>query len=313
MKKLAMMGLGVAVGSMMLVTSVYAGVGDAPGYEAFKSAFKNSASIDNATRQIHVTMQDNGVELLDVNTTIKYDREQSAASAKINVSDGTEQQELEFYNQDGQQIVKTGDSDVYKILDHEQGRGPFKHSSDDGAIGKHEPNPEVVKEVENVVDALVGNLKNYVTMNDAAGGGKDIHFELTGSQIPPVVNAIGSLMIKHHNDALAGGRALPPSESSNPWGMNPAMLKDRLPKLSEDVKMDTVEMNATVDADNHITNQSAQIHISGVDEAGVNHNVVVSMDMTLSGISSTQPDQVDLDGKQVEHVKVGERRFGNKE
>lgn len=63
-KKLAMLGLGVAVGSMMLVTSVYAGVGEAPGYEAFKTAVKQTATIKNVTRQVNVSLQDNGASLL---------------------------------------------------------------------------------------------------------------------------------------------------------------------------------------------------------------------------------------------------------
>lgn len=89
-KKLAMMGLGAAVGGMMLVTSVYAGEGDAPGYEAFKSAFKQTAAVDNATRQVNVSLQDNGASLLNVQSTIKCDRSDRAGSAEVTVANGTE-------------------------------------------------------------------------------------------------------------------------------------------------------------------------------------------------------------------------------
>lgn len=302
MKKLAMIGLGVAVGSMMLVTSVYAGVGDAPGYETFKSAVKSTAAVTNVTRQVQVTLQDNGESLLNVSSTIKQDRAGQAGSAQITVKSGADEQTIQVYNQDGKQIVKTGESDVYKVLDHSNIAG--KHGK--FANSKHEPNPEMIQEAENVVDALVGNLKNYVTMNDAAGNAKDIHFKLSGSQIPPVVNTVGSLLIKH---GTADNANKPMPKAAETLGIDVASLKNSLPQLTQDIKMDEVEVNATVDADNHITNQTAQIRISGKDGKGASHDVVLNVGMSLSNLNATTPDKVDLTGKQVETVKLGEGHF----
>ncbi|MGO4272270.1 hypothetical protein AB4Z22_20920, partial [Paenibacillus sp. TAF58] len=112
-KKLAMLGLGVAVGSMMLVTSVYAGVGDAPGYETFKSAFKQTAAVENVTRQVNVSLQDNGASLLNVKSTIKSTGVDHTGSAVVTVTSGMDEQTIHFYSQDGKQIVKTEDSEVY--------------------------------------------------------------------------------------------------------------------------------------------------------------------------------------------------------
>ncbi|MEC0266035.1 hypothetical protein [Paenibacillus anseongense] len=295
-KKLAMMGLGVAVGSMMLVTSVYAGVGDAPGYETFKSAVKQTATVHNVTRQVNVTLQDNGAPLLNVKSTIKSSGANHAGSAEVTVNNGTNEQTIHFYNQDGKQIIKTNDSDVYKVLEGE-GMGKFK----DHEGTEHTPDPQVVSEVENVVDALVGNLKNYVTMDEAAGNVKEIHFKLSGSQISPVVNTIGSLAIKH---ATMENSQRPMPTKADTLGVDVTTLKNSLPQLTSDIKMDEVEVNASVDSDNHITNQTAQIHISGKDAQGTAHNVVLSVDMTLSSLNSTTPDTVDLTGKQLETVKI---------
>lgn len=296
-KKLAMMGLGVAVGSMMLVTSVYAGVGDAPGYETFKSAVKQTATVHNVTRQVNVNLQDNGAQLLSVKSTIKSSGENQAGSAEVTVNNGTNEQTIHFYNQEGKQIIKTGDSDVYKVLEGKGMGGKFKEYEAAG----HTPDPQVVSEVENVVDALVGNLKNYVTMDEAAGNTKEIHFKLSGSQISPVVNTIGSLAIKH--GAMENSQRPMPSKADT-LGIDVTTLKNSLPQLTSDIKMDEVEINASVDSDNHITNQTAQIHISGKDAEGTAHNVVLSVDMTLSSLNSTTPDTVDLTGKQLETVKI---------
>ncbi|MDR6883661.1 hypothetical protein [Bacillus sp. 3255] len=293
-KKLAMMGLGVAVGSMMLVTSVYAGVGDAPGYETFKSAVKQTAAVHNVTRQVNVTLQDNGAELLNVKSTIKSSGDNQAGSAAVTVKSGNDEQTIHFYNQDGKHIIKTDDSETYKLL---EGEGMDRKFKDREA---HTPDPQIVSEVENVVDALVGNLKNYVTMDEAAGNVKEIHFKLSGSQISPVVNTIGSLAIKHAT--IENGRHPVPAKADT-LGVDITTLKNSLPQLISDIKMDEVEVNASVDADNHITNQTAQIHISGKDAQGAAHDVVLSVDMTLSSLNSTTPDTVDLTGKQLETVK----------
>jgi hypothetical protein len=308
-KKLAMLGLGVAVGSMMLVTSVYAGVGEAPGYEAFKTAVKQTATIKNVTRQVNVSLQDNGASLLQVKSTIKTGGADHVGSAQVNVLNGTnEQQTIQFYSQDGKQIIKTADSDVYKVIEGDNAPAKFKGHDK----GNHTADPEVISEVENVVDALVGNLKNYVTMDDAAGNGKEIHFKLSGSQISPIVNTVGSLVIKH--GTMAKDEPMP--TKANTLGIDLATLRNSLPQLASDISMDEVEVNASVDGDDHITSQSAQIHLSGKDEQGAEHDVVLRIDMTLSSLNSTTPDTVDLSGKQVENVKFddmsGHKKWGEK-
>ncbi|MFD0695578.1 hypothetical protein ACFQZT_15875 [Paenibacillus sp. GCM10027628] len=298
--KLAMMGLGVAVGSMMLVTSVYAGVGDAPGYEAFKSAFKQTAAVDNVTRQVNVSLEDNGASLLNVKSTIKSDRSDRTGSAEVTVVNGKDTQTIHFYSQNGKQIVKSDDSDVYKVMEGDNMHGKFRELE-----GKqHTPDPATAQEVENVVDALVGNMKNYVTMDQGAGNAKEIHFKLSGSQISPVVNTIGSLVIKH---GTSESNQHPVPAKADTLGIDVSTLRNSLPQLTTDIKMDAVEVNATVDADNHITNQTAQVHISGKDAKGAAHDVVLNVDMTLSSLNSTTPDTVDLTGKQVETVKFDEQ------
>ncbi|MEW9702163.1 hypothetical protein [Paenibacillus sp. SI8] len=307
-KKLAMMGLGVAVGSMMLVTSVYAGVGDAPGYESYKSAFKETAKVHNATRQVNVSVQDNGSSVMNVKTTIKTGQSEREGSAAVTVKTGTEEQTINYYSQGGKQIVKTADSDVYKVIVFDGEYEKYNKLED-----KHfTPDPQTVQEVENVVDALVGNLKNYITMDETSGNGKDIHFKVSGSQISPVVNTIGSLVIKH---GVAENGHHPVPDAVDKLGFDVSTLKNSFPQLANDIKMDAVEVNATVDGDNHITNQTAQIHISGKDAQGANHDVVLNVDMTLSSLNSTTPDTVDLEGKQVENVKFehySRKQWGNK-
>jgi hypothetical protein len=292
-KKLALMGLGVAVGSLLLISSAYAGIGDAPGYDAYKSAVKNTLSIQNVTRNISVSVEDNGAALLSLNSTIKSASGDKMGSANVDVKNGSTEQTIQLYNQDGKHIVKTSGSDVYQIIDAKNGKAEFKKHLDQ----KEQLDPAMAQEMENIVDSLVGNLKNYVSL-DEANGVKDIHFQLSGSQIPTVVNTIGSVIVK--KGANEKVHSLQPSET---LGVNVATLKDSLPKITQDIKIESVTMNASIDADNHITNQVAQIQISGKDAGGTAHEVIVKVNMGLSDFNNTKPDTVDLSGKKVETVK----------
>lgn len=125
--------------------------------------------------------------------------------------------------------MKTDDSNVYKVLEGDRMHGKFRE-----LVGKqHAPDPETVQEVENVVDALVGNLKNYVTMDQAAGNVKKIHFKLSGSQISPVVNTIGSLVIKHGTS----GSNHPGPAKSNTLGIYVNTLRNSLPQLTTESRI----------------------------------------------------------------------------
>ncbi|MBP1992396.1 hypothetical protein [Paenibacillus eucommiae] len=291
-KKLGLIGAGVAVSSMLLISSAYAGIGADPGYEAYKSAFKNTMAIQNVTRNVSVSVEDNGSSLLNVNSTIKTNGEDAIGSANVAVNNGSTEQTIQFYNQDGQQIVKTSGSDVYQIVDIENSDFEDKHWKHD-----KQADPALAQEMETILDSLVGNLKNYVSVEDEVGGVRDIHFKVSGSQISPVVNTIGSVIIKHGSQA---NPSLPaPAET---LGVNLSSIQDSFPKLAQDIKIESVSMNATVDADNHITNQIAEIEISGNDGQGTTHKVIVKLQMGLSDFNSTVADTVDLEGKQIEKI-----------
>jgi hypothetical protein len=289
-KKLALMGVGVAVGSMLMITSAYAGIGDAAGYSAYKSAIKNTLAIQNVTRNIDMSIVDNGAALLNVKSTMKSAGTEEPGSVNVDVQGGSTTQTIQYFNQDGKRIVKTSGSDVYQIIDT---KNPKEQSKDHE---KQNDQTDVVmqQEMENVVDALVGNLKDYVSMNQT-GDVKDIHFQLTGTQIPTVVNTVGSLLVKQ------GANEHTP-KATETLGMNVATLRDSLPKLTQDIKIESVSMNASVDADNHITNQVAEIQISGKDAQGAAHAVIVKLNIGLSDFNKTTVDTVNLTGKKVETV-----------
>ncbi|TVY01237.1 hypothetical protein [Cohnella terricola] len=300
-KKLAMIGAGVVAGSVLLVSSVYAGIGKAPGYEAFKSAVKNTVAIENVTHRASLSIVDNGKMLIEANSTMKTG-DGSRSSVDLTVQSGDEKQRIQVYGQEGTTVVKTSGSDVYRIIEKSGEKRDWRESKE--GFGQHDP--AFAQEAEKVLDALVGNLKNEVILQDQ-GDGKEISLRLEGSRIPTLVNAIGSLLIRESGRDRGG---LPASTPADTFGVDLLSLKDSLPKLAQDIRIEAVNLDADVNADNRFSKQEAEIRVSGKDAQGASHDVVVKLGAGFSDYGSTVADVVDLTGKKTETVKPLSEDFG---
>lgn len=294
-KKLAMIGAGVVAGSVLLMSSVYAGIGTTAGYDTYKSAIKNTVAVDNVTKQLNLSIVDNGKVLVQVDSTIKSGVDDLGGSAEVTLQSGDTTQSIQIFSQNNQKIIKTSSSDVYQILKTDLEEQEKFRKGKEG----EQHDPAFAKEMENVVDTLVGNLKNYVTLKED-GASKQVGLQLTGSQIPALANTIGSLIIREGGRDHGEDMTLNPADT---FGVNVQSIKDSLPKLAEDIKIESVSLDAEVNADNLITSQTAEIQISGKDSQGVKHQVVIELAVDSFDFNNTTPDTIDLTGKTVENVE----------
>ncbi|MFD0681594.1 MULTISPECIES: hypothetical protein [unclassified Paenibacillus] len=299
-KKLALIGTGVTVGTFLLITSAYAGIAENSGYETYKAAIKNTVTAKSMTDTVAVSVQDNGKQVLNVNATVKKDKTAKAVSANVNVQGGGTDQSVNVYTTaDGKKVIKTSASDVYNVFDakdNQHGRENKKEKTDELQGDKFN------KEAENLIDALVGNLKQYVTETAAANGGKEIHISLSGSQLPTAVNAVGSFLVKKASHDSLNAHESDASSKKELFGADLSGLKQAMPKLTQDVAITNVDIQASVDGNNTITKQKAALTISGKDESGAAHTVIVNADLGITGLNTTTPDSIDLTGKQVQTV-----------
>lgn len=270
------------------------------GYDAYKSALKNTKTIQNVSIQTQAQLQDNGNTLTSANGSFKFSLENRTGSGTVTVSGSGAEHSVSFFKQTDGVVLKPSDSDVYYVKEHRQS----KH----GDWNKQD-NPERQQQVETVIDALVGNLKDYVTVEDKADGSKEVSVELTNAQLPALVNAIAPIAIKHAtgehehdgesmSDQQDGGKPLPFRDHS---------LLAGAPQLTQDIKIEKVAVKAEINASNYIEHQQADITVSGKDASGVAHELTLHLNAELSGYNSTTPDTVDLTGKQVQQVKHGHR------
>lgn len=275
----------IGVSGALMVTSGLTALASSSGYDAYKSAFKNTHTLTSATVNASLVLKDNGSSLVTANSTGKADLANKAESGSVTIGSNGNEQTLDVYRQNNQTVFKSSSSDVFFVQPAKAGRYG-RHDKLDGN--------RIPQEVENIIDALVGNLKDNVTFTDKPDGVKEVSLTLSDSQIPAVANAVGSLLIKH----AADGKAHPGEK-----GLPNVDLKQSLPKLTQDITIKQLDLKADINASNYIQHQEANIVVSGKDADGASHEVAVQLNADLSDINATKPDTVDLTGKTTKTIQ----------
>ncbi len=304
-KKVMMIGAGLTVGSALLITSAFAGIGGSEGYEAYKDALKASASITNATQHVTVTLTDNGNSLLEVQAKVKDDQASGAASGSVTLRTGAaDAGTYEFYNTDGQTVMKSSHSDTYRLIEEPADDWGARH---DDSLDASE-HAAMSDGAERIVDALVGNLKNSFVLEEEADGGAVVNVDLSGSQIPAIANTIGSLIIK---EAMNAEHQAPEPQDMQAYedvrdllGIDLEQLGASMPRLTDNVNIDRVGLKAELDANDVIDSHDFSFTISGTDEAGKAHTIVLQASVEVTDRNATKPDVIDLTGRKVETVDL---------
>jgi len=311
-RKWLMLGSAIGISSVVLITSGFTALASTSGYDAYKSALKNTKTLHSVSVQAEAQLKDNGSSLFSGSGSLKADLAGKADSASATLQGQGGARTVNFYKQDGKTIVKESGSDVYYVEQDGKKKGEQDKEKLDG---------QVPQEVENVIDALVGNLKDYVTLNTQTDGTKAISLHLTDTQLPAVAQAFGALAIKQadteqgretNDDAAQSGKAAKNGREGLKSNLKDVLKLD-LPQLATDIKIDAVDLKAVINADNYIQHQEADITVSGKDAAGAAHQVVLHLNGDFSGFNSTTPDKVDLTGKTVQTVQNHNKDRSSKE
>ncbi|HWP96668.1 MAG TPA: hypothetical protein VN426_07435 [Syntrophomonadaceae bacterium] len=281
----------MALGGVMLFGAAFASASGSTGYDVYKSALKNTATATSMTTQVQVAISDNGSTVMNVDGTAKMDQGSKAMSSLFTITGGDKSLTMEAYHQDGKIISKSSASDVYYVMERNSGLKPQQEMDKATVKGKY------AQDVENLIDTVVGDIKNYTVVNANADGSQEVSLQLSSNQIPATANAFASLAIK--------------SASQEGWGHGRSTvdgdLFTALPKLVDGISITNVDIKAVVDAQDMIQSQEVNITITGQDASGANHNVVVNAKLNLSNINQTTPDTIDLTGKQVNTLQPRNR------
>lgn len=290
-KKLMAGVLIITLGVVMLVTTAFASFSGSSGYDTYKTAIKNMMEVKSFTGNIQVSVTDNGKELTSLDSKVKMNNsieEKISSSTVIKTVDT--QKSFDLFVQNGKAVLKANDSDVYNVFEND-----FNHNGDKEV---NRNNPESMKAGEMLIDAFVGNLKNYFITTENTTGEKQIKVQLSDNQIPTWINTLTSLAIKNHEtkEMNLHQNVLDLGEDFNV----------ALPELTEDIRIDNISLTAVINKDNQIKNQIINITLSGKDAEAKKHTLNLSINLALSDLNSTTPDVVDLTGKNIKTIDKAE-------
>lgn len=281
-KKSIAMLTSLAIGGTLILGTAFANASQLSGYEAYKGAIKDTKNLKNETAVLTVSVSDNGKNLIDLSENFKQNLNTGNMSSVTTLKSGNNTQTFSTYRQDGKNISKASNSNEYTVVE--------KKNKNFQKNGKTE-NPEIAKSMEVVVDTLVGSMKDKVAASDSGNGTKKVTINLGSNDITPLFNALTSMAIIRNNDM---------QQENNKADLE--SLKNVLPQLQNDIKIESIDSTADVNKDNVIADQVANIVISGKDAQGKEHKITIKANLNLSNINSTTPDKIDLTGKQVKVV-----------
>ncbi|MCB8815875.1 hypothetical protein [Desulfosporosinus shakirovi] len=295
-KKKSVMLVSFTVGTLLLATTALADIASKSGYDELKGAIKltteqASEKFDSFTLDYSMALKDNGKTLESSNETQKVDRKNSASeNISSSLSANGDKRSSQSYS-DKTTIIRVSESDpTYYVTEFTKERkdeaftNPFKE--------------EEAADLEKIVDAIVGSLKDHVVVTENPDGSKAITGSLTEVQIPSLVNAVASFQLKQEFN----------NQNSN-------QNNSKMPRLTKDVFVKEVKGSAKVNADGVMESILGTAVLSGKDEQGTVHEISLEALVKVMDINTTTVTKPDLTGKKVvkDIARYGDAEMSNPE
>lgn len=273
------MAVSFCLGAVMLATTAFADITSKTGYDQFKNSIKYTAEslskgLNSYTMDVSMTMKDNDKLLMSEIAVEKY--EQGKHSSENTSTSANRKEQKNFSYRDTQTgIWYSPDNDTYQVTEY---TSPRKANTFDNPFEE-----ERAKDVEKIFDAMVGNLKDYVVVEDKPDGSKVLSGSLSEAQIPALVNAVSSFAFKQE----FSGRSMRSEDAP-------------LPTMVNDIFIKNVTGKANISKEGLIESVLASGVLTGKDKDGNPHDVTVEMLFRLRDVNKTVVTKPDLTGKKVE-------------
>lgn len=288
--------IGLAIGGSLLVTSTVMGIASGPtGYETLKAVVKNADKIENATFSMSGSLMDNNEELIKLSSTLKVQQEE-LVSGNIFIDTNELDRSYIFSVKNKTMIFKHDASDVYNKITctEKENEREKKH------YATEYENPQMEAICESILDTLVGDLKNQVTLRDIGDDRKQISINLDKNEIPTLFNLL--LNVRQNEERTVECET--DNKMSEILGINPHDFK--FPELTSSIQAEEVNVGIIIDKDNIIRKMDLEFEVIGNDAQNNIHNQKLKISFDISGINSTTADIMDLTGKEVNEIPTKE-------
>jgi hypothetical protein len=297
-KKWMMMGGAIGISGAIMLTTGFTALASTSGYEDYKAALKATQALGSVTIQGNAVLKDNGSILNEATGSLKANLVGETTSGTVKVTGNNAEQSVSLYALPDGQAWKAADSNTYYVKQDKPEQGNKKTADN------KEESSWMSQQVETVIDAVVGQLKNEVVVNQLSDGSKKISIQLDSAQIPAVVQALAPLAFKKLSGEEETKHKVDATEPQDPENLfNKSLLNFKDVTLTQDIQIQSFSLVAVINASNQIERQQASITFVGKDANGVAHTLDANLDVQLSAFNQTTPDSIDLTGKQVQQIK----------
>ncbi|KUO61271.1 MAG: hypothetical protein APF84_11585 [Gracilibacter sp. BRH_c7a] len=281
LKKKTVMLISFSLGALLFATTALADMVNKSGYEQLKDGLKVTAEkcseeLDSFTLDLSMEVKNNGETLITSNEVSKFDRSNNAQES-FSSQESVYGNDYNSYNysDDKMRIRWSEDQDTYYVTEFTNERdqsyynNPFKE--------------EGAEDIERIVDAVVGSLKDHVMVEENSDGGKELSGSLSEMQIPALINAFASFQLKQQFN----GR------------------QSNMPHLTQDIFVKEISGKSIINADGIMESMLGTALLSGKDKQGQVHELSFEILVKMSDINNTTVTMPDLTNENV--VKEVER------
>jgi hypothetical protein len=278
--------LAFSIGACVFVTTALADMALGSGYDQLKASAKRTSQqleqgLNNYTLDLDFSLTDNERTLLHSTSTQKIDNaNQMNETTSTDLNAYGETTNHYSYSDSQRNIWKSTNEDKYYVTNYPSDvtrearkafRDPFKEK---GAA-----------EMEKIVDAVVGNLKDYVQAVDRPEGGKAFSGSLSAAQVPALINAVSSFGVKQ----MIGDQ-------------NRMDRKSQLPEIDSDIFVNKVTGSASENSLGLLENVTGTAVLSGKEKNGAEHDLTLTVTAKLTAVGTTKITPPDLTGAKVEET-----------
>lgn len=310
--KVLMIGAAVAAVTVFTATAL-ATTPKTTGYDAFKEVLKanhmSGHTIESATFGGNFTVAVDGETVLTANGVTKVGGmgKERDMSSDFNLTLMGVERSGSLYSSDEDKlyIVDRSHDLHYQIinLDDEEYGAEYREWR-----GREEFRDRPMNKAEEAfLDYMVGDLKDNFSAMEHADGSKTITVEVSKEEIPLPLRLLMDVA-----SAEDKRERVYTKETPEEWermkqlpffqGLEEVDLEEQLPELTEDVAIERVKLQLTVDANNELQGVEGVLEVSGKDEAGLSHLVEIEGEGSFSNFNATTPDVYDPTGKTVEII-----------
>lgn len=277
LKKRTTLLISFTLGALLIATTALADITTKSGYEQLKDSVKGTAeslgtNLDNFTWDASFVIKDNGKVLTSDNNVSKYDRV-NGTSETISNSQRINGESYRYYSYSDKttDIRNNSGDETYYVTEYTDEKEPvaFKNPFEEDYAG----------DIEKIVDAVVGSLRDHVSVKDNADGTKEIYGSLNEVQIPALVNALASFQMKQEF-------AYQPDGAENL-------------RLTQDIFVKGIGGSAQINKDGLMESILGTATLSGKDAQGVVHEITVDVLLKVYDINATTITKPDLTNKKV--------------